>query len=200
MRFIILPGNGCTNIFHSNWYGWLAHELANRKVEVAIENMPDPYIAKESVWIPFIHNTLKVDEDTCVIGHSSGALAAMRLIEKTPVYGAILVSAAHTDLGDENERASGYFDRPWDFASMRQNTKGFLHQFHSDDDPLIPISEAKYVSEHLKAEDSPGLATFTYQELHGHSHFFEPFEELLQVIDVQLEAQQKALQTKREEL
>jgi len=98
MRFIILPGNGCTDILRSNWYGWLATELRSREIEVAIENMPDPYTAKESEWIPFIHNTLKVDENTVVVGHSSGACCAMRLLEKTPVFGAILVSAAHTDL------------------------------------------------------------------------------------------------------
>ena len=36
---------------------------------------------------------------------SSGAVAAMRLLEKTPLLGAVLVSACHTDLGDAGERA-----------------------------------------------------------------------------------------------
>jgi len=196
MRFIILPGNGCTNILKSNWYSWLAEELRSRSLEVAIENMPDPYVARESAWIPFIHNTLKVDEDTVVIGHSSGALAAMRLIEKTPVYGTILVAAAHTDLGDENERASGYFDRPWDFASMRKNTKGFFHQFHSVDDHLIPISEAQYVAQHLQnietdADVGVELAPFKYDELSDRSHFFEPFTELIDVIDAQIKIEKE---------
>ena len=40
-----------------------------------------------------------------LVGHSSGAVAAMRLLEKTPLLGAVLVSACHTDLGDAGERA-----------------------------------------------------------------------------------------------
>jgi len=207
MRFIILPGNGCTNILRSNWYGWLAAELAARGVEVNIQNMPDPYVARESEWIPFIHNTLKVDESTVVVGHSSGACCAMRLLEKTPVFGAILVSAAHTDLGDDNERASGYFDRPWDWAAMRRNAKGFLHQFHSDDDHLIPVSEARHISSQLKAAGGAGgggaggqcqLAPYTYEELRGHSHFFDPFPELLQLIDAQLQKEREEEEKEKE--
>ena len=48
------------------------------------------------------------------------------------------VSAAHTDLGDADERASGYFDVPWDWEAMKPNAK-FIHQFHSADDHLIPV-------------------------------------------------------------
>ena len=61
---------------------------------------------------------------------------AMKLIEKHRVAGIILVAAAHTDLGDENERASGYFDDPWDWKAMLPNVD-FIHQFHSKDDHLI---------------------------------------------------------------
>ena len=204
MRFIILPGNGCTNILRSNWYGWLATELAQRGVEVAVKNMPDPYVAKESEWIPFIHNTLKVDEDTVVVGHSSGACCAMRLVEKTKVGGVILVSGAHTDLGDENERASGYFSRDWQWADMRRNAKHFFHQFHSDDDHLIPVTEARFIASALQTVDSDEkegsaekLSPYTYEELRGHSHFFEPFAELLALVDVQL---QREKQRQRAEL
>ena len=141
MRFVILPGNGGGSILSSNWYGWLAQSLSP-KVEVIARDMPDPYVARESAWIPFIKDELKVDEHTIVVGHSSGACCAMRLAETIKLGGVILVSAAHTDLGDENERASGYFSRPWDWDAIKTNTK-FIHQFHSTDDHLIPVSEAR---------------------------------------------------------
>lgn len=44
-------------------------------------------------------------------GHSSGAEAAMRFAETHHVKGLVLVSACVTDLGDENERLSGYYNR-----------------------------------------------------------------------------------------
>ena len=192
MRFIVLPGNGCTNIMRSNWYGWFAQELMKRNIEVVIKDMPDPLVARENIWIPFIHDTLKVDESTVVIGHSSGACCAMRLLENTRLFGAILVSAAHTDVGDENERASGYFNRPWDFSAMRKNIHpdGFFHQFHSDDDHLIPVEEARFISVELSKVDENfdgSLADYTYEELQNRSHFFDPFSELLRVIDKQIQ-------------
>jgi hypothetical protein len=35
-------------------------------------------VARESIWIPFMRDKLHCDENTIVIGHSSGAEAAMR--------------------------------------------------------------------------------------------------------------------------
>ncbi len=43
----------------------------------------------------------------------------IRLLEDSHVAGAIIVAAYHTDLGDKNERDSGYFDRPWPWETMR---------------------------------------------------------------------------------
>ena len=193
MRFIILPGNGCNDIFNSNWYGWLAQELVSRNLEVVMENMPDPWVASEKNWIPFIHEVLKVDENTVLIGHSSGACCILRLLEQQKVLGAIIVSAAHTDLGDENERASGYFNRPWDWAAIRRNAGIFLHQFHSDDDYLVPVHEGRFIAEKLRAVTDEiefstlsTYANFTYEELSGRSHFFEPFPEILRVVDEKL--------------
>ena len=42
--------------------------------------------------------TREVGADTVVVGHSSGAVAARRLAEETPVAALVLVSACHTDL------------------------------------------------------------------------------------------------------
>jgi uncharacterized protein len=44
--------------------------------------MPDPMRARKDIWLPFIKNDLKSDENTILIGHSSGAEAAMRLGEE----------------------------------------------------------------------------------------------------------------------
>ena len=34
--------------------------------------------ARASIWLPFMQNELKCDEETVIVGHSSGAEAAMR--------------------------------------------------------------------------------------------------------------------------
>jgi predicted alpha/beta hydrolase family esterase len=112
-RILIIAGMGCSPVRRCNWYEWLEKELLKKGFNVILEQMPDPYAARESYWVPFIRETLKVDKDTILIGHSSGCQAIMRLIEKDKVHGVILVSACHTDLGMEIERASEYYNRPW---------------------------------------------------------------------------------------
>ena len=184
VKFIISPGNGgCgRDIKSANWYNWFHEQLVQRGHESLCVNWPDPYKCHQSKWIPFCLDELDADDSTVVVGHSTGALLAMRLSEhfaiekKQKLAGIILVAAAHTDLGDEGERASGYFDDDWNFEAQK-NGAGFIHQFHSKDDHLIPVKEARFVAEQLQGDNH------VYEELSGYSHFFEPFQQLLDVVD-----------------
>lgn len=81
-------------------------------MEVIGETFPDSILAREKYWIKFLEERIEVDENSILIGHSSGAAAAMRCAERNELFGSILISAAYTDLGDEMEKKSGYFDRP----------------------------------------------------------------------------------------
>jgi predicted alpha/beta hydrolase family esterase len=49
--------------------------------------MPDPCGASEKLWIPFLREELQCKEDTIIVGHSSGAAAAMRFAETYKVAG-----------------------------------------------------------------------------------------------------------------
>ena len=50
-------------------------------------------------WLPFLENDIGVGADTVLLGHSSGAEAAMRFAEDHAVAGLVLVAACHSDLG-----------------------------------------------------------------------------------------------------
>ncbi|XP_078590093.1 serine hydrolase RBBP9-like isoform X3 [Branchiostoma floridae x Branchiostoma japonicum] len=107
-RAVIVPGNGAGDVYNSNWYDWVKSNLDDiPNFQCTLKNMPDPVMARENIWIPFMRDELQCDERTIIIGHSSGAEAAMRYAEQYQVFGIVLVSACVTDLGDENERASG---------------------------------------------------------------------------------------------
>ncbi|OEU10255.1 alpha/beta-hydrolase [Fragilariopsis cylindrus CCMP1102] len=185
MRVVICPGMGCD--IHSNWYQWFADEIIKRKyvTECILRNFPDQPKCRESVWLPFLVDKIGLDQDTVVIGHSTGAALAMRLLEYNgeekkklngPLKGVILVAAAHTDLGDEGERLSEYFNRSWDWTKMK-NGADMIHLFHGTDDHLIPVIEARYIADKMKGDN------FEYSELPNKSHFFHPFSEILDVMD-----------------
>jgi len=122
-RAVIIPGNGAGDVAQSNWYGW-----ANRKLNEiegftsTLRNMPDPMTARRSIWLPYMKDELKVDENTIIIGHSSGACAAIRYAEENKVLGLILVGAYTSDLGDVNEADSGYFTDRWNWEAAKANT------------------------------------------------------------------------------
>lgn len=169
MRCIIVPGNGCSsNIRAANWYGFAQDKLQATGLfsEVILTVMPDPYVAKESIWVPFLLDDLRADEKTLLIGHSSGAEATMRLLENKKLFGAVLVSACWTDLGDANEAASGYYARPWEWQAIKTNVGSFgIIQLHSADDPFIPLDEAQHVAESLGSD---------FRVFEDRSHFFDP--------------------------
>ncbi len=97
----------------------------------------------------------------------------MRLLEDQPLLGAVLVSSCHTDLGDANERASGYYPPSggeWKWDAIRSNAGaagGNLRVLHSDNDPFIPLTEAEHVAQMLRAP---------LHVARGESHFFTPYE------------------------
>ena len=138
--------------------------------------MPDPHVARESVWLPFIRSELGANADTLLVGHSSGACAGMRLAELTKLFALVAVSLTPDDLGDSNEKASGYYDRAWDWAKVRANTQHCV-QFASVDDPFIPLQMQQQARDGLAGASSIGSGTFEYIELEAKSHFFDSRQE-----------------------
>ncbi len=115
------------------WYGWARRHLEQEGISTALQTMPDPsrtflrpsqitVVASESIWLPFMQDTLRCDENTIVIGHSSGAEAAMRsalvvglshthrYAETHTILGMVLVAPCVTDQGIDLERQSGEFN------------------------------------------------------------------------------------------
>ena len=121
MKAILIPGNGGGSP-QDNWFPWLEKELPKLGIEVINVQFPDPELARKKFWLPFIEK-LGADENTILIGHSSGGLAAMRYAETNKLLGSILVGACYTDLGYDSERQSGYYDDPWNWDAIKKNQK-----------------------------------------------------------------------------
>ena len=112
IRAILIHGNGGGKPT-DNWLPYLQRELEKIGIKTEAPQFPDADLARASYWIPFLKETLKIDENTIIIGHSSGAIAAMKFAEENQILGSVLVGAYHSHLGIEKEKLSGYFDSPF---------------------------------------------------------------------------------------
>lgn len=172
MKVIFIHGNDTVRWSHG-WAPWLKEKLSKLKVETIFETFPDSILARRKYWIPFLKDKLKAGKDTILVGHSSGAVCAMRYAEKYQIHGSILVAPSYTDLGDELEKQSGYFDDPWRWEKIKKNQK-FIALFYSKDDPYIPQKE--FI--HIKNELNPKTYFFENK-----GHFMEEsFPELFECL------------------
>jgi len=170
-KFILIHGNGGGNS-NDVWLPYVEHELEAAGFEVINRSFPDPGTARAKYWLPFIEE-LGADENTIIIGHSSGAVAAMRYAETHQIYGSVLVGACYTDLGEPSEKISGYYDIPWDWEAIKANQRWIL-QFASPSDPFISIVEPRFIQKKLATK---------YFELTNRGHFQDPeFPELIKAV------------------
>ncbi|KIZ05968.1 retinoblastoma binding protein 9 [Monoraphidium neglectum] len=179
VRVVIVPGMGAVSVDHVFWYSSLKQRLNTDfpGINVVLRNMPDPFMAPASTWLPFLEDTLRVGPDTIVVGHSSGALAAMRYAETHRVAGLILVAAYSNDLGNSHEARSGYFDTPWDWAAIRANA-GFIIQLGSRDDLLVPFAAQQ------EAADALGSTFYRFDDK---GHFLSTSQpELVDIVEAKL--------------
>ncbi len=168
---------------HNMWYGWLKEELNKLKVEALAPDYPDSWLCRAEYWLPFI-KSIGADENTILVGHSTGAIAAMRFAEENKILGTVLVAGYYTDLEDPEEKESGYFNTPWQWEKIKENQK-WIVQFHSTDDPWIPTEEAHMIHKKLQTE----LHEFNNRGhfgVDGPKHDFpELFEELRKKLSVE---------------
>ena len=159
LKAMLIHGNGgCTAA--DFWLPSVERELTALGLAVVNRTFPDNVKARSTLWLPFIES-LGADEQTILIGHSSGAVAALRYAETHRLLGSALVGVCHTDLGDRFEAASGYYDRPWQWDRIRANQE-WIGIFNSADDPHIPIAEPRFVAAQLRC---------SYFEFNDRGHF-----------------------------
>lgn len=145
-QVILIHGNG-TSHGEMQWFPEVKRRLNAAGISTVSPDFPEATLAPMDKWIPFLEE-LGADENTVLVGFSSGAIAAMRYAETHRILGSVLVGTYYTDLGKESERLSGYFDSPWDWPSIRKN-QSWVTIFASADDPYIDVSEPRFIHEQL---------------------------------------------------
>lgn len=148
---LILHGTNATS--QSNWFPWLKEQLEDRDWQVWIPDLPHP----EKPSIERYNNVLlsnpewSYSSETTLIGHSSGAVAALGLLQQLPqgivVETCILVGVFEGDLGRKDLK--DLYRMPFDFDLIKSKSRRFIC-IHSDNDPNCPFVGAKDLCDKLE--------------------------------------------------
>lgn len=163
-RIVFLHGNQATH-WSFAWTPWLKQQLESNGYTTFFETFPDSVIARSTYWLPFLREHVRAGENDVLVGWSSGAVAAMRYAETNNIKGSVLIAPCTSDLEDELEKQSGYFDTPWNWSAIRAN-QGHIALVHSDNDPYIPQEQFATVLAETGAQDIlvPGAKHFIEQD------------------------------------
>ena len=172
-RLIFIHGNG-TSHWSGSYCGWLKTELDKLGYSTFFETFPDSILARAEYWLPFLQDHIKAGENDVIIGWSSGAVAAMRYAENNKIKGSVLISPSYTDLGDDMEKQSGYYDTPWLWENIKNNQQK-IALFYGDNDPYIPQDHFQFIISQL----SPEVIKVPNA---GHFIEYQQFPELLEYI------------------
>jgi len=158
-KVIIVHGWGGSS--EDNWVPWIKQELKNRGFDAVALDMPNTEKPEIKKWVGFLKSNVKsLDENTFFIGHSVGCQAILRYLEKMnkKVGGVVLVAPwMHLDKktieeeGEESVKISKpWMETPIDFKKVKKLSKFVC--ILSDNDPYVPLSDAKLFKKELNAE------------------------------------------------
>lgn len=135
-----------------NWFNWLKVELENKGWKVWVPDLPHaekPNIDRYNDYL-FANKDWQFNEESILVGHSSGAVAILGLLQTLPddvkVDTCYLVGAFRNDL--KWDALKDLFVKPFDYEKIKNKAKRFIF-IHSDDDPYCPLEHAEFIAEKL---------------------------------------------------
>lgn len=146
---LILPGWQCDP--NSNWYPWLKKELEKRNYQVFCPQLPtmETNLPDLETQLEFIKNNFNFNENTIVIGHSLGAVLALRLAEKYSFSKMILVSA--WDFDDLTSEHQKFWLNKIDHQLIKNNVSN-ITCITSDNDPYFSLFQTQQMAKRLDAK------------------------------------------------
>lgn len=127
-KVIILHGTGSTP--QSYWHPYIKENLEQKDFEVIVPELPNTDNPDIKITLPFVLETQNFDENTILIGHSSGCPLILSILENIDVQikKAILVAGFCDTLNSPSLQKS------YDFNKIKNNCKEFIF-INSDNDP-----------------------------------------------------------------
>lgn len=147
--------HGTSSNSKGNWFPWAEQELIKRGWKVWVPDLPQADRPNTKRYNNFIFKNSKWEytEESVLIGHSSGAVAILGLLQFLPddvvVDTCIFVGSFKDKLGWD--ALDGLFEEPFDFEKIKKHAQRFVF-IHSNNDPYCPLEHARYLTEKLNGE------------------------------------------------
>lgn len=148
---IILHGTQSSS--SGGWLQWLKAQLEQREFVVWVPDLPNADYPSLVEWTDYILDNcpFEINQNTTLIGHSSGAVAVLVLAQDfTHKINQIISVGVYKDLEYLHDVVNFHandriFDIPFNFDKIKQNCNNIVF-IHSDDDPYCPLSHAEFLS------------------------------------------------------
>jgi len=160
-----------------NWFQWLKSELEKIGYKTETPNLPNSFKPDiDKYW-----NSVKdfnFNEETLLIGHSSGATTVFGILNRIPVKIKTAISVSGF-CKYENYNCQDLIKEPFDWEKIKNNAEKILLLW-SPDDPYIAKDQTDFLSEKLGVEPIiiPDSGHFNLEK----SPRFKQFPELLEII------------------
>jgi len=169
---LILHGTGATP--KDNWFPWMRDRLEALGYEVWLPQLPNSAAPNVHAYTKFLlaNPHWQYGDKTLIVGHSSGAVEILALLQALPpgiaIDTAVFVAIHTEDLvaHPEWKMLAGMYLDPFDYPKIRASARQFVF-VHSDDDPICPVSYARDTAEKVGGE---------VVVLHGKKHFSTFFD------------------------
>jgi len=152
MKVLLLHGTGGNS--RDQWFPWLKQELEKKEHQVWLPDLPGADEPDINKYNPFIihHCPFKFDSKTTIVGHSSGATAALGLVQTLPskINKVISVAGFIDDL--DYDPVKKMF-KTWKFDWKKiKNRVNKIYAIYSDNDPYVPVWHAEQLHKLIGAE------------------------------------------------
>lgn len=149
--FIIHGFEGSPN---GGWRPWLMAELEKQDIYACALPMPTPENPLCSEWVAEItrHVVWNSNDEIYLVGHSLGGPAILRFLEQTSstnLSGVILVSCPSEK--NQNKKLDSFLEEGFNFEKIKHTSPRFV-LIHGDNDSLVPLQNAEFLSERLSGE------------------------------------------------
>lgn len=151
-NFLIL--HGYTGTSNGVFLPWLKKELENKGFKVQAPQLPNTKHPRESEQVDYVLQNCHIDENTILVGHSLGAIVAMKVLEKhgKKISGLVLVAAALSPQfsGKKEKEYWPYFSWDINYGSLQKlaSTRTILSDLHETQ----RLEYLKYLSTELDAD------------------------------------------------